>query len=97
MEVYNRVVSGELAGSLVATQMPNVPCRVVVFAARKANTGNVYIGGAGVTKPDGTTDTTTGLELAPGAISPQLNISNLNLLYYICDGATDALTYLARG
>jgi len=97
MEIYNRVVSGELAGSISAAQMPNIICRAVIFTALKSNAGNVYIGGAEVTKPDGTTDTTSGLELAPGTISPWFYVQNMSKLYYICDNALDDLTYVALG
>lgn len=87
--------SGELAGSASATQMPSIACSLVVFKAVASNAGNVYVGVSGVTKPDGTTDTTTGYELQPGESTPWLPVSNLNVFYRICDNAGDDLTYLA--
>lgn len=87
--------SGELAGSATAVQMPDVACAMVRFKAVASNAGKVYIGPAGVTKPDGTTDTTTGLELGPGDDSGWLLTDNLNRFYRICDNAGDDLTYLA--
>jgi hypothetical protein len=89
------VASGELQGSATALQMPSVACRYVKFKAVSDNAGNVYIGGAGVTVVDGTTDTTTGFELAAGEETGWLPASNANLFYRICDNAGDDLTYLA--
>lgn len=86
---------GELQGSATALQLPSLACKMVKFKTEISNAGNVYIGGSGVTKPDGTTDTSTGLELAPGDESGWIPISNLNLLYRICDNAGDDLTYIA--
>lgn len=97
MEVYNTVQTGELAGSATAVQMPDIPCRMVLFKAAGDNAGNVYIGAAGVTAGDGSTDATTGLQLAAGQFSPWLPVHNLNLLYRICDNAGDDLTYIAVG
>lgn len=91
----NNIKCGEIAGSATAAQMPDISCLVVTFKAVASNAGNVYIGGTGVTKPDGTTDTTTGFELDAGQELP-LHISNLNALYYICDNAGDDLVYIAR-
>ena len=85
----------ELAGSATAVQMPNVPCRAVIFKAVVGNAGNVYIGAAGVTKVDESTDTTTGLELDAGDMTPLLLVDNLNRFYRICDNAGDDLTYIA--
>ncbi len=92
---YSTVKSGELAGSATAAQMPDVGCRLVMFKAAASNAGNVYIGGSGVTVPDGSTDTTTGWELAAGEESGWLPVDNLNRFYRICDNAGDDLVYLA--
>jgi len=97
MEAHNKVQTGELQGSATALQMPNIPCRLVCFKAQADNAGDVYIGAAGVTVPDGTTDITSGLLLAPGDVSPWIPITNLNLFYRICDNAGDDLTYIALG
>jgi hypothetical protein len=85
---------GELAGSASALQLPNVPCRLAQLKALTSNAGKVYLGGAGVTRPDGTTDTTTGLELGPGEETGWIPIDNLNRLFRISDNAGDDLTYL---
>ncbi len=86
--------NGELQGSTSALQLPNVACTLVKFKATAANSGNVYIGGSGVTKPDGTTDTTSGMQLAPGDDSGWIVTPNLNLFYRICDNTGDSLTYI---
>jgi len=92
---YSIVRTGELAGSATAVQMPDIDCQMVKFKAVIGNAGNVYIGGSGVTVVDGTTDTTSGLELDAGEETPWLNVPNLNIFYRICDNAGDDLTYIA--
>lgn len=89
------VKSGEIAGAISATQMPVVPCNLVRFKAPLSNAGNVYIGGSAVTKPDGATDITTGLELAPGDDTGWIPVSNVGNFYRICDNVDDDLVYLA--
>jgi len=92
--VYTEVVSGEIAGSETTAQLPDIPCKLVNLKAVSTNAGSVYLGSSGVTIADGSTDTTTGLELDAGN-SIWLPIDNLNSLYLICDNAGDDLTYLA--
>lgn len=94
-EQYRTVKTGEVAGATSATQLPNVPCRLAVLKAVGSNAGNVYVGVAGVTKVDGTSDATSGWELDAGQETPVLPISNLNQLYLICDNAGDDLVYMA--
>lgn len=89
------ILTGELAGSVSAVQMPNIKCQMVRFKAESSNTGGVYIGGSGVTVADGSTDTTTGFALEPGDETGWIPVDNLNRFYRICDGAGDDLTYLA--
>ena len=92
---YNAVTSGEIQGSATAAQMPDISCRAVTFKALSTNVGYVYIGGAGVTKADGTTDITSGVEMAPGDWLQFAPCSNINMFYYICDNAGDDFCYLA--
>ena len=97
-DIENKSIkTGEIAGSATAAVMPTVSCAMVMFKAVIGNTGNVYIGIAGVTKVDGTTDTTTGWELDAGESTPWIPVDNLNRLYRICDGAGDDLVYMAVG
>ncbi len=93
-EAGKTVVSGERQGSATAVQLPNVSCQMVWISALASNVGDVYIGASGVTVPDGTTDTTSGFELNPGDKIGPIPVSNVNLLYMICDNAGDDITYL---
>ena len=92
---YNKIISGEIQGSAAAAQMPDISCRAITFKALASNVGNVYIGGPGVTVPDGTTDTTSGVEMQPGDWMQFNPCSNINIFYYICDNAGDDFGYLA--
>lgn len=89
-------VSGELQGVTSATQMPSVAAKMVKFKARGSNAGYAYVGREGVTKPDGTTDATTGWELAAGEESPWCVCQNLNEFYRICDNVGDGLVYFVQ-
>lgn len=91
---YDNIVCGELQGSTTALQLPDIPCTFVVISADLANAGNIYIGGAGVTKIDGTTDTTTGLQIPKGT-SQTFYVTNMNKLFRICDNAGDDCSYIA--
>lgn len=92
--LFDEVVTGEVAGSVTAAQFPDVPAKLVKIVAVTGNSGNVYIGGASVTAPDGTTDTTSGLLLDAGDSTDWIPISNLNKLYRICDNAGDDVVYM---
>jgi len=92
---YSTIQCGEVSGSATAKQLPAIVAALFWISAPNSNTGDVYLGGAGVTVPEGTTDVTAGLELQPGDTVGPLPITNLNLLYIICDNATDDITYLA--
>lgn len=92
---FATIKSGELAGSATAAQMPDITCVMVNFKAQPDNAGNVYVGAAGVTIANGSTDATTGFCLDAGQETGWLPVDNLNKLYRICDNAGDDLTYLA--
>ena len=92
---FGTYVSGEVAGATSATQLPDVKSRLVRIKALAGNAGNVYIGfTSGVTKAAGTTDTTSGMELAAGD-AEWFFVDNLNKMYYICDNAGDDISYVA--
>lgn len=95
MRVFNGFSTGEVAGAASATQFPALACQAVKLKAEASNAGKVYIGGAGVTIPDGSSDVTSGWELAAGAETGWLPISNMNLLYRICENAGDDVVYMA--
>jgi len=88
------VTSGERQGSATAVQLPTVSGSLVYITALASNAGNVYLGAAGVTVPNGATDVTSGLELTPGSMIGPLPLDNLNRLYMICGNAGDDITYL---
>lgn len=87
-------INGELAGSVTAVRMPARTCTAVRFKANTDNAGNVYIGEAGVTVPDGTTDTTTGFLLDAGEDTGWIPCDSLDQWYRISDNAGDDLVYL---
>ncbi len=93
--LYTEIKTGELAGATSATQMPDLKCNAVAFFTLTDNTGNVYIGGEGVTVPNGVADSTSGAPLSSGSSSQFIPCRNLNIFYYICDNATDDLVYFA--
>jgi hypothetical protein len=96
MAILNtKIVSGELIGVTGATQLPDIPCNRVTLKAQQDNPSFAYIGGAGVTVANGATDATTGIQL-DASEQITLEISNLNLLYRICDATGDDLTYIAE-
>lgn len=94
-ETYTVVRCGEVSGSVTAKQLPQVACKLVKIVALNDNAGNVYIGGAGVTVANGTTDATTGLQLDGGQDSGWIPVADLNELFIISDNAGDDITYLA--
>lgn len=91
------VATGERAGSATAAVLPTVAGSMFWIKAVASNAGNVYLGMAGVTVVDGTTDVTSGFELAPGDMIGPLPVENLNKFYIICNNAGDDITYLAMG
>lgn len=84
---------GELNIAASATQLSNIECQMVMLQAKTTNAGNVYYGGPGVTVPDGTADTTSGICLTAGSLSPWIPCRNLNELYAIAASANDDLIY----
>jgi hypothetical protein len=98
MKVYNQVLTGEIAGSITAKQLPDIGgVQMIQFVAAPDNSGNVYLGGSGVTKPDGVQDATTGIPIPAGYATPLLPIQSLDLFWIICDNAGDDLMYMAVG
>ncbi len=92
---YGNIYSGERAGSASAVQLASRSCRMVMFVAPNGNGSDVYLGGAGVTKAAGTTTTTAGYELQPGAQTPWIPCENLNQFYIICDASGDDILWMA--
>ena len=95
MRVFDQIATGEIAGNVAATQLPDIACQAVRFKAVIGNAGNVYLGAAAVTKVNGTADVTTGWELDAGEETDWIPVSNLSVLYLISDNAGDDLVYMA--
>jgi len=87
---------GNLAGSTDAVRMPALAYQNGFIKAHIANTGNVYIGSSSDLVIGGTTDTnaTGGFPLDAGDVYVFGAPGNLSELYYICDNATDHLSYI---
>ena len=88
---YGNIQSGEVDGDGTAKALPSIEGQLFLISALNSNVGDVYLGGSGVTIPDGTTDTTSGLELQPGD-TITVPIHNLSLLYIIADNDGDDIT-----
>jgi hypothetical protein len=94
---YNLIKSGQINGSATAVQLPNIPCSLVMFKALSGNAGKIYLGTSSsmtTPNPGGGNNTTAGIQLSPGDLTPWLPLNNLNLFYLISDNANDTLTYL---
>ena len=95
---FSSGANGELAGNTAATQMPTVACQLAKIKAHYDNAGRVYFGwSSAVTIVDGTTDTTSGLQLSAGEETGWIPVDNLNRFWRISDNAGDDLTYLCLG
>lgn len=94
-----RGITGEVAAATAATQFPTAlqtPCKRVYLRARSNNgTHSPFIGfTSGVTTANGTTDATTGIELAAGDEPLVIDIQHTDQLYYICSSTTAHFTVL---
>ena len=86
--------SGELKGSTDAKQLPDKAYNYAYLKAATDNTGVIYVGPAGVTRPVGSSDsTTTGFPLSAGQVLPLDGEGNLKSIYFIGTAATDDLIY----
>ena len=92
---YTAPLSGAVMCGTVATQLPNIACKLVRFKARAVNAGTVFMGTSGVTVAGTVTDTTSGLPLVAGDDTGWIPIDNLNRLYIISGGSPNVITYLA--
>ena len=96
--VFSAFACGEHVPTATATQLAAVPCLYVRFKAAAANTGKIYIGfSSAVTATNGTTDTTSGLELNAKEDTGFIPVKNLNVFWAIGTVASDSLTYWALG
>lgn len=94
--VHHKIYCGEVSGSTSAKVLPSVEGALFWVQANSDNAGKVYIGGSGVTVPNGTTDTTSGVHLNASDMIGPLTLANLNQLYIICTNATDDICYFVE-
>ena len=95
-QVADALVSGEVSGSVTAKQLPDVECKLAWLQAASNNAGYVTLcTSSGATMPDGTTDVTSGIQLAAGDMVGPWPIPNLNKIWIICTNAGDDILYLA--
>lgn len=92
---YTTVVTGEIGGGTAAAVCGTAACKLIRFKASGDNAGTVYLGaGTAMTKADGTTDATTGLQLRPGDDTGWIPADNLSRFFRIADNAGDDLTFM---
>lgn len=93
LQNYKEFDTGELAGSTSITQFPDIACKTVLIKAKHDNAGRVYVGKSDVTVPNEVLDATAGYPLAAGE-EVRIFCGNLEMIYYRCDNAGDAIHYL---
>lgn len=83
-----------VAAAGTAVTGPNLPTTKGVFVcAPVGNTGDIYIGGAGVTNSSGAQQ---GIRLVPGGMLPTLvEVANANLIYINADNNGDKCGFMA--
>lgn len=92
---YSSPSNGYVAVGTSDVQMPSLACSYLQVKALKSNTGTVYVGtSSGVASTiTGSTNTTTGLELAAGDTTGWMPVSNANLFFLIASAASQGVTY----
>lgn len=89
--------TGEIAGSASAAALPALACKWAKFFGVSDNAAAVYIGvTSGVTKPNGSTDATTGIPVRAGGETDWLPAPGGDLSGFYQIGAVgDDLIYIA--
>lgn len=92
---YSAPSNGYVSVGTSDVQMPSLACSYLQIKALKSNTGTIYVGtGSGVASTvTGSTNTTTGLELAASETTGWMPVSNANLFYLIASAASQGVTY----
>ena len=95
---FTQPFTGEVQGSATAAQIPSNlrrECKRVLIRAASDNAGSVYIGfTSGVTKADGTSDITSGIEITKTDPPLVMDIPRTDDIWYICTNAGDDFTIL---
>jgi hypothetical protein len=89
--------NGEISITTSSAAGPDIQAGDVWLSTPSTNSGKVYVGhvdSGSVTVKDGTTDTTSGVELAESVIFGPLKIANLKYLTFIGTDADDSVLYL---
>jgi len=94
-QAFETIVTGEVQGGTTRARLPNIPCSLVNIKAQTGNATNVYLGGALVEVPDGTTDEVSGFVLDAGQETGWIAIGNLNQLWMISDVNGYDIVYMA--
>ena len=85
-QVHHGIVDVPTAGTGV--QLPNIPCREITIIAKDTNTGDIFIGGVGVTS------SSYGVKLkADGSVT--LPVNNANLVYVNASADGEGVSYVA--
>ena len=83
---FHNQATRQASVALNRAQLPDLPCEMVWFKARSANTGTIYIGGNDVSS-------LTGIELSAGDAWGPIPIKNTNLYWIVGTIAGDRLQY----
>lgn len=85
--------TGERAIGAAAVQLPDVECDLIRIRASNGNSGDIFVGGSGVTAGDGADDDTTGYQLDAGQ-EIELPVRNASQIYVIASAASQAITFI---
>ena len=84
---FGSFATGLLAGSTSRRQAQPIPCEMAFIQADPDNTGKIWFGGPDVSS-------NLGFQLDAGDATGWIPINNLNLIYYVCENASDRLLYM---
>jgi hypothetical protein len=95
-DAFSKVSFGEIGAGVVAAAFPSIKGSFVVLRAADTNPGVIYLGLAGVTIPNGATDTTSGWPLPAGSetLAIPLPSNDLASLSIIASIAGCSLSYM---
>lgn len=95
-DTFSKVGFGEVGATIVAVALPSIKGSFVVLRAADTNPGVVYLGLAGVTVPDGTTDALSGWPIPAGSetLAIPLPSNDLASLSIIASIAGCSISYM---
>ncbi len=93
-QVYQIRRTGETLVPTSPIQLPNNPCRYARIRARAGNDGIIAIGWSNaVTLPNGTNNTTAGIEMEARDDTHWIPLDNLNRIWAIASNTGDSLVW----